>query len=486
MKNESESARRPIGLLIGPMAAGLAFTLSGMSELAFDARVTLALAALMAVWWASEAVPIAVTALSPMVVLPIFGVLDIRSASAPYADNVVMLLLGGFIMATAIERWNLHARVALNVVAGVGSRPAALVAGFMGTAALLSMWISNTATTLMMAPIALSVANAVEPDARGPFHKALLLGLAYAASVGGLATPVGTPTNLIIMGQLREAGLADISFAEWMGVGLPVVLILVPALWLALAFWIHPTPAANRGAGAAGAMAAKTARSALGPITAPEVRTALVFAFIAFLWVVRRDLAAAIPALTGLTDTGIAVFGAVLMFLVPSGAKEGGHDGRGMLLDWRTAEKLPWGVVLLFGGGFSLAEAIRTTGLAAAGGEALSGLQGLDPLLVTLVVATLVIFATELMSNVATISAVAPVLIALSLATGMDATLIAMPAAMAASCAFMLPIATGPNAVVYATGRIATADMAKTGARLNIIAALLITLVVAVMRPIVF
>ncbi len=444
-----------------------------------DAWPVLALAAWMAIWWASEAAPIAVTALLPLVVLPLVGVSGVRAVAAPYADPIVLLLLGGFIMATAIERWGLHARIALALVTRAGAEPATINGSIKDAADQKSMWISNTATVLMLAPIAVSVARAVEGETPRAFSCALLLGLAYAASVGGLGTPVGTPTNLIMMGQLARAEGDAIGFFAWMTIGVPAVALIIPVIWLVLTRWAFPVKALK--GGSAGLEEARKAQAALGPITAPEIRVGVVFAAIASLWVLRRPLST-LPSLEGLTDMGIAVAGAVVMFLVPSGDKD--PQAR-TLLDWTTAERVPWGVVLLFGGGMSLAAAIRATGLADWAGAQLGGLGALHPLLLTLVLTLAVIFATEMMSNVATISALAPVVIAMADGVGAEPAMLAAPAAMAASCAFMLPIATGPNAIVYATGRVPMDAMIRAGLRLNVIVAAILALVVGLLAPIV-
>ncbi len=469
--------RQSIGLWLGPALAlalqlvpvpdVLVETTGGVSE-ARDAWIVLSLAVLMAVWWVSEAIPIPVTSLLPLVVLPLFGVLDMKSTAAEYMHPIIVLLMGGFIVAKAIERWNLHARIALNVVALVGAKPTTLIAGFMAAAALLSMWISNTATSIMMMPIALSVAAAILGPQRlaSPFTYALLLGIAWACSIGGLGTPVGTPTNLIVIGYLNENADFSIGFGQWMMIGFPAVIVMVPLAWLVLtrlAFRIerHDTDA--------GQAVIRRELDALGPISRPEMRTLAVFALIAFLWVFRKPLSGldvlGVQPLGGMTDHLIAIFGVILCFLVPSGDSE---TPKARLLDWPAAESIPWGVLLLFGGGMSLAAAITATGLGTWIGGELAVLAVLPIVLVMLILTTFVIFATEVTSNVATASALMPVLGAVALATGLPVEMLAVPLALAASCAFMLPMATGPNAVVFATGHVALTTMARAGFLLNI------------------
>ena len=438
----------------------------------------------MAVWWVSEAIPIPVTALLPLVVLPLFHVQSIAEASRAYSSPIIMLLLGGFIIAKSIERWNLHARLALNIVNRVGSKPSALVAGFLLASALLSMWISNTATTIMLTPIAWSVGQAIlGGTGRGaPLMIALLLAVAYGASIGGLATPVGTPTNLIIISFFEQQGDMRFTFARWMRIGLPVVLVMLPAAWAVLSLWSGKIRAKD---GTEGKKIIAEALSRLGAWTAPEVRVLLVFSLIAFAWMFRRYLLQdmevfGVKPFSGLTDHVIAIAGAVAMFLIPSGSK---REPGTMLLDWESAVKIPWGVIILFGGGLSLAGAISGTGLAAWMGDQLSGITSLPTIFIIFILVSFVIFATELTSNVATASALIPVVVAIAAGGDTDPALLAVPLAMAASCAFMLPMATGPNAIVYASGEVSIARMAAIGLRLNLIGIILISLLIYWLAP---
>ncbi|MGF1462366.1 MAG: SLC13 family permease [Maricaulaceae bacterium] len=453
---------RLIGLGLGLLVAFGLQAVPPSEALSRDALIVAGLGLLMAIWWATEAIPIPATALLPIAVLPFLGVLSVGEASRPYASPTVMLLLGGFIIALTLERWGLHKRIALNIVARAGDRPRFIVLGFMAAAALLSAWISNTATTLMMLPIALSVIDA-EREGMGAsgFGVALLLGTAYAASVGGVATPVGTPTNLIALNALGEAGY-EIAFLDWMLLGLPIVWVFVPLSWWVLTRVLAPTPAQAAGGAAAHV---RSELAALGGVSAPEARTALAFAVIALAWM-GREVWIQIPGLSGLSNTGIAVAGAVAMFLIPAGDRDRPAE---RLMNWETAERLPWGVIILFGGGISLATAMQSTGLAAWLGAQAGGLSGLPPILFMLALVAGIIFLTELTSNVATITAFSPVVLAIALGAGADPTAILAPAAMAASFAFMLPVATAPNAVVYASGRVSIAQMIRAGFWLNLL-----------------
>lgn len=464
---------RKMGLFLGPLLAG-AMLLSGPpSGLSLAAWATAALLVWMAVWWATEPVPIPATSLLPLILLPLFGAGTPREVGASYGHHIVLLLLGGFIVALGIERWGLHKRIALNVVTRAGSSPQTLILGFMMATALLSMWISNTATTLMMVPIALVAAEALG-DRTGRFTTALLLGVCYAASIGGVATPIGTPTNLIALDFLVEATGNDISFARWLSFGVPAALLLVPAAWWSVT---RGLPGLARGAEALAAVQAE--KAGLGKMSGPEARAALIFGVIAGLWVTRLWTVQWAEAIGWSTlanysgaqvDMMIAMLGAMLMFVVPAGGSK-----RRALLTWTEAETLPWGVLILFGGGIALGNAMRSTGLSLWIGEQLGGLSALPPIVFIAAVVILVIFLTELTSNVATMTTLAPILGALAVAVGVAPASLLAPAAVAASCAFMLPVATAPNAIIYATNKLTITDMMRAGLRVNLIGVVIIT-----------
>ncbi|MFC3303835.1 SLC13 family permease [Parvularcula lutaonensis] len=481
----AKSKAQLIGLFLGPAVFVVLMLIGAPAELGFSGWVVVALLSLMAIWWVTEAIPIPITSLLPLVVLPMFGVRNIQEAAAPYADRIIILLLGGFIIAKSVERWGLHERLALLTVSQAGAKPAGLCLGFLIASAVLSAWISNTATTIMLMPVALSVAQSLgaKKGEGAPLAVALCLSVAYGASIGGLATPVGTPTNLIVIGALEQVGDDRLDFATWMSFGVPTVLLMIPAAWFVLTKLSGPigTPAGNP------QKVVRERLEALGDWTRPEIRTLIVFSVIAFFWIFRRafiqDLTLfGVAPFAGLTDHVIAIAGAIAMFLVPAGCKQ---DRGAMLLDWDTAKDIPWDVVLLFGGGLSIAAAMTSTGLGTYLADQMAGLTSLPGVLLILVFAMFVIFWTEVTSNVATAAALMPVIVAVAAAAEMDLAALAIPVALSASCAFMFPMATAPNAIAFATHEVSIARMARIGIKLNLIAVLIITLVASVLTPLI-
>ncbi|MEC9071554.1 MAG: SLC13 family permease, partial [Myxococcota bacterium] len=454
-----------------------------------DAVVVAGVTAWMAIWWISEVVPIAATSLLPLAVFPLLGVSSTKAVALAYMNPFIVLLMAGFMAALALERWNLHKRLSLAVLSAVGASPSRLVLGMMLACAFSSMWISNTATTLMMLPIGMAlVARAearegVSTVAVTGFATALYLGIAYGASVGGLATPIGTPPNLIFMGVYEESfPEADpITFASWVSMALPLVIVFLVAIWFYLTRIAHKV-SDDLDMGSADILAEE--RRGLGVMTGDQKTVAAIFVGMALLWVTRRvrlgdgELAGWAPALglDGLVnDATVAVAGAVLLFAWPSRSLPGER-----LLDWPTAKKIPWEVVLLFGGGVSLAGVFKVSGLSAAVAQGLTGLAGLPTVALVAIIALSVTFLTEVTSNTATTTILMPVLAAFSEATGISAELVMIPAVLSASCAFMLPVATAPNAIVFGTGRVTMATMARTGFALNLLGAVLVTLWVLV------
>jgi len=434
----------------------------------------------MAVWWTTEALPIAATSLLPLLAFPLLGVQDFEATAAPYAHPLIFLFMGGFMIALAMERWNLHRRIALVVIRAVGTEPRRLVAGFMLAAGGLSMWISNTATAMMMLPIGVSVVTLVheqsvdEGPGPGGFGVTLMLGIAYACSLGGLGTLIGTPTNAFLAAYLdRTYGFA-VSFLDWMLVGVPLALAGGMLVFGALTRIIYPLGTGQP----VGRAALDAALDRLGPIAYPERVVGGVFGTVALLWVTRSLLAPIVP---GLSDALIAMGGALVLFAWPAGLGDGTR-----VLDWSVMDRLPWGVLLLFGGGLSLADGVRVTGLATWIGESLAALGTWPIGLVVGLVVLVIVLLTELTSNTATAAAFLPVLGALALGIGEDPLLLMVPATVAASCAFMLPVATPPNAIIYGSGEVTIGQMARAGVGLNLLFVLIVTALAFTLVPLVF
>ncbi len=459
---------RRIGYILGPVLAVLIWLSAppeGMSQAAWQ---VVGLAAWMTSWWITEAVPIPATSILPPIVLPLLGVMPIGEALAPYANPIMALIFGGMVVALALERWQLHRRLALAVLARVGGRPAALLAGFMATSAFLSMWLSNSATTMMMLPIAVSVAAVICGQQIGgaakPFTLALLLGIAYSASLGGLATLIGTPPNAMAVAYLRQHFGLEISFIDWMKVGLPATLVLLPLVWGVLRLMFAMPERLSQ----AGRAYIVDELAGMGKMTAPERRVAWIGLVMATAWMSSRWLRE-LPGLQGLSDAMIAILGALAVLTLPSGLRGAAAADR-QLLDWRATAGLNWGLLLLFGGGLSLAAGMSQSGLAGWLGQQLAGLADMPVWMLLAALVAMVVFLTELTSNTATTAALLPVLGALAGATGLDPLLLAAPAALAATCAFMMPVATGPNAIVFSSGYITIPQMARVGLILNLIA----------------
>jgi len=458
-------SRAQVGLLVGPLLAVVMLLGTPPEGMAVAAWRTAAVGVLMATWWITEAIPIPATALLPLVCFPILGIASPTAVAAPFANPVIYLFLGGFVLALALEQCGLHRRLAVGILRVVGTRPGPLIFGFMLATAFLSMWVSNTATVVMMLPMATAVITfAGTPDEGTPtahqqaFPIALLLGIAYAASIGGLGTLIGTPPNALLAGFLEASYGIRIGFAEWMLLGVPIVALTLPITWWLLTHRLHPvgtTPIAGGGSLLDGL------QERSGRVSSAEWVVGTITVMTAVAWVTRPWLEQWVP---GLSDTGIAIAGALLLFLVPTSVRP-----IEVALRWEHAERLPWGVLVLFGGGLSLAASVQETGLAAWIGGALDGI-GAFPLVVVIgLVTAVVIFLTELTSNTATAATFLPVVGSLAVGIGADPLLLAIPTALAASCAFMMPVATPPNAIVYGTGRITLPQMAHAGLWLNLL-----------------
>lgn len=473
------------GLIGGPVLALLVALsvpaqITGISGdalmLGTPAKVTAGLACWMAVWWLTEAISIYATALLPLAVLPLTGAQSITEAANAYAHPLIFLFLGGFILALALEHWRLHRRFALFILRIVGTQPRRLVAGFMIASASMSMWITNTATTIVMLPIALSVL-ALQPDSpwKPRFAMCLLLGVAYSASIGGIGTIVGTTPNMFAVSFLQNELQTSISFAQWMVIGVPLVILFVPIVWWLMTHLLLPLPNTVEQAPAT-AEDRTPEHAGYGLDTTPEpwtrgaALTLIIFTATALAWMA-RPLLAKLPLFTHLTDAGIAIISALLLFVIPENIRE-----KRFLMDWETALKVPWGVLIILGGGLCLAGAIRANGIAELLAMQLTAMGQVPPLVMTLVVVSLIMFLTELTSNVATTTALIPIVAAIATALDMEPLKLVIPATMAASCAFMLPVATPPNAIVFGSGLITIPAMAKVGFWLNLTGILIVSM----------
>ncbi len=479
-----DEKKRTALLLLGPGLALLMLLFpepAGMPVLAWRAAAVMVW---MAVWWATEVLPVAVTAFLPLVLFTPLGIATFKASAAPYANANIYLFLGGFIMAAAIERWNLHLRIALAVLRLVGSDSRAMIGGFMLASALLSMWMSNTSTTMMLLPIGLSIVTVVTTTVidlsdtqKRNFQAAMMLGIAYAATIGGIATLVGTPPNALLASFMEQEYDMQIGFARWMFVGIPVSLTLLPIAWWMLTRRTFPI---DFNAGPETTTKLQQLREDLGPMSVAEKRVGAIFAVLALSWMC-RPLLNNIAGLEGLNDAGLAMTIAVVLFLVPSGQ----GDGQA-LMSWDRAAQLPWGILILFGGGLSLASAVSATGLAEWLGGSLAPLGAYGIWVLVVATILLVVFLTELTSNLATTAAFLPVVAAVAVELGQSPILLAVPVALAASCAFMLPVATPPNAIVFSSGLLTIRQMARAGVTLNLLSLILLSLIVLLLVPIVF
>lgn len=468
------------GLVAGPVLFLLCLWLLPHGEALSQAgRITTGLGVWMAVWWMTEAIPLPATALLPVVAFPLTGIQSTAQTLQPYASDIIFLFMGGFIIGLGMQRWGLHTRLGLSIVRLVGTSPARLVAGFMAATALMSMWISNTAAAMMMLPVGLSVIQLLQDrtpadslaaqTALRHFSTCLLLGIAYGASIGGLGTLIGSPPNLILASFARERLGMEITMLGWMALGLPLVTVLLPLTWLWLVKVAFPirlqVDASTR----------ETLRNDLSsrePMSRGEAIVLVVFALTAAGWMLRLPLSQWLD-LPQLSDAAIAMTGALLLFVIPVDIRQ-----RSFAMNWETAVKLPWGILLLFGGGLSLASAISTHGVDAWLASGFSALAGAPEFWVLLAVTTLVIFLTELTSNTAVANTLMPVMAAAALGLGVEPLPLLMAVALAASCAFMLPVATPPNAIIYGSGQVSISDMMKAGFALNLLSLLVISTLV--------
>ena len=449
-------------------------------QLTTVANKVVAVAAVIIFLWVTEAWPIAVTSLLPIVLFPLLGIATTAEAASPYATPVIFLFMGGFMIGLAIEKWNLHKRIALNIIKFAGTAGSKIVFGFILATGFLSMWLSNTATTMMMYPIALSVINVVETQSSKPNRNlaiCLLLSIAYASNLGGIATLVGTPPNVAYAAFIKKQFGYTLQFVDWMMIGLPIAVVLMASLYLVMTKWLFREDL--QAVALAEDFVAEQIRL-LGKISRSEKRVLVVFAGTAILWITNSYINTWLG--TTFDDNLVAVLGAVLLFVIPSGDNEKPYMP---LLQWEDSSKLAWGILLLFGGGISLAQQLENTGSIAMLGEWIAGMAGNNLFMLMLGITTLSIFLSEVMSNVAQVIVFAPVLSALAEAMNFHPFLLATPMVLAASCASMLPMGTPPNAIVFASGKLRLNEMAKTGLIINLIAILLITVFCYFLLPLI-
>ncbi len=500
MQNNSTNGAslRWAGMVTGPLLCGLTMWLLPHQFVAADGsigmftwagRATLAMMIWMGVWWLTEAVEISITALLPIPLFPLLGVASAQDACFPYADPLIFLYFGGFIIALSMERWGLGRRIALLTLRGVGTSAPAMIAGFMLVTAVLSAFVSNTATTAMMLPIALSVVGLLEQQQASTdsasragverFTTCLLLAIAYSASVGGIMTIIGTPTNTFLVGFIRDKIASeyrqDFSFVGWLPIGVSLAASFLPIIYFVMTRFLFPIRGIELPGGRA--MVVQELRN-IGKVGIGEWNTLIIFLMTVALWLFRPLLTgveislwgASYRPLANLSDSVIAMIGAMLLFLIPVNVRS-----RTFTMDWGEAARMPWGILFLFGGGLSLAAAVQANGVAEFIGSQTGLFAQLSPLVLVLIVTTAIVFLTELTSNAATTASLVPVLAALAPSVGVHPYLLIVPATVAASCAFMLPVATPPNAIVFGSGRITVPQMVRAGFTLNLIAIVLVT-----------
>lgn len=483
---------KKVGLLLGAFVFIFMIIVPAPEGLEPKAWRVAAVTVLMAIWWITEAIPIPATALLPIVMYPALGILTSGQTTASYGDQVIYLFMGGFFLAVTMERWNLHKRIALYIIRAVGSSPSMMIMGFMAATALLSMWISNTACAVMMVPIGIAVVTQITGLSKQEIHegvpggdlakkqqsnfaKALMLSVAYSASLGGVATIIGTPPNTIMVGMIDRMYGFKISFAQWMMVGVPLSLIMLFIVWFLLTKVLFKMGDLKL-AGSKELIAEEIEK--LGAMTRPEKMILLVGCLMAFSWIFRVPITKAFPMLKSVTDTTIAIGGASLLFILPVDWKKNIH-----LLDWQTAVKIPWDIVILFGGGITIANAFDKTGLATWISGGLISLEGMSMIAFVLIVTTLVVFLTEITSNTATATLMVPIMGAAAIAMGIHPYATIISACVAASFAFMLPVATPPNAVIFGSGYIRIKDMAYAGLLLNFAGIVVIAVIITYIMP---
>lgn len=483
-KAEPKPYTRPqlTGLILGPVLFAVVMLFFSPEGLNLQAKAVLAVTLWVATWWITEAIPIPATSLLPILLLPMTGALSNTAVTSAYGDDIIFLFLGGFFIATAMEKWNLHKRMALAIIAFVGTSTQRILLGFMLATGFLSMWVSNTAAVMMMVPMALAITTQVASTLRGKegendipkFEKSLIFAVGYAGTIGGMGTLIGTPPNIILAAQVQQLFGAEISFAGWMMIGAPLVIAMLAVTWFYLGHIAFRTQIQHL---PGGRQLIQQQRDALGPISFEEKMVAVIFSAAAFMWITREFIwTAFVPELR---DGMIATTAAVLLFMVPSRAA-----GETRVLSWKDSRDIPWGILLLFGGGLAIAAGFRESGLSAWMGSQLTVFESFHLVVMIACASLLILFLTEITSNTATATMILPVVAGLALALEIHPYALMIPCALAANCAFMLPVGTPPNAIIFATGKLQIGEMMRVGFLLNLIAAALIVLTVYFLVPV--
>ncbi|MDZ4149068.1 MAG: DASS family sodium-coupled anion symporter [Flavobacteriaceae bacterium] len=471
--------RQKSGLLLGPLVFILIQYFFKPEGLSPQGVAVLACTLWIAIWWITEAIPIAVTSMLPVIIFPLTGAMSIQDTTSSFGDKYIFLYIGGFVLSIAIEKWSLHKRIALNIINAIGTNSSSIVLGFMIATGFLSMWISNTATAVMMMPIGLAIVKQFEdhPDTQENenliFGKALMLAIAYSASIGGISTLIGTPPNVIFAGVIQKFYHVEISFMQWFKIGFPVAVVLMTFCWFYL---VKVAFKLDKQRFPGGKAEIQRQLQKLGAIKFEEKAIFIVFVLTALAWITRGFvLSKLIP---GIDDTIIAMVAAVILFLIPSKRDKGQ-----MLLTWKEAERLPWGILLLFGGGLAIAGGFESTGLASWIGNQITIFQGVTLLVLLIIIVTMVNFLTEITSNLATTAMLLPVLVPVAAVLNESPYVLMVGATLAASCAFMLPVATPPNAVVFGSGYLRIPDMIRKGIVMNIFSIIIIVFFVYFIVP---
>lgn len=484
MNNIKNNKKKYIGLTIGLIIFLGTCIFPPPESLKFEAWLTLGVALLMATWWLTEAIPLPATGLVPLVMFPLLNVSSIKETAQGFSHPIIFLFMGGFIIGLAMQHTGLHKRIAYYIISKFKKGPRSIIFGFMAGTAFLSMWISNSATAIMMLPIALSVIAVLNENKynnrNNNFDKALVLSIAFSATIGGIATIIGTPPNTVMAAMLSEIYNYEISFVDWLKIGLPTSLLLLPLSWVILTYVCFPINSKT----IVKENIIKNKIKELGKISQDEILVGIVFIITALLWISRKWISSEfdnIIPVGALNDSSIAILAAIVLFILPSSKND-----KKRLIDWEVVQKIPWGALILIGGGLTLASVISSSGLAAWIGSLSSNLNNISIILIVLLSVAIVIILTELTSNTATASTFIPIFGATAIGLGQDPLLLIIPATLGASCAFMMPVATPPNTIAYASGHINISDMVKAGIWLNIISLIIIGIIVALILGPVF